>query len=99
MTEEKRNDEPVFDVALAAAADEELRQACTLEWRALSKITPWGDSYEGTAGNGEDVTFERAYVWAGVEGGDILAEVTVFRDRAYEAGARASRLIKRPTET
>jgi hypothetical protein len=93
MDEEKSNNVSE-DPALAAAADEELNQACSIGWTALSKVTPWGDEFEGFAPDGSTVIFERAYVWAGEPGGDILCEVTVYRDAAsFESGARASRLI------
>ena len=89
-------DKPV-DMELAAAAEEELKQALTLTWAALAKLTPWGDAYEGFGPAGGALTFERSYIWREEAGGDILCEVIAYRDpTAYEAGARASKVIKKP---
>jgi hypothetical protein len=77
---------------LEAAAAEELVRACTLSWRELSRVVPWGDSYTGYAPSGREVEFERNYIWATAEGGDVLCEVTVRRGGEE---ARASRLITR----
>lgn len=93
MSEEKRNDTP--DPVLAAAAVEELADACAFGWLAASKVTPWGDAYEGITAAGESVTIERTYVWADAAGGDVLCEVLVYRDGAIERGAKASRLMRR----
>jgi len=83
------------DPLLQAAAEEELRQACTMGWRALSKVTPWGDTYDGFAAGGIGVTFERNYIWAAEPGGDILVEVIVYLGPSrYDAGARATRVIR-----
>lgn len=85
------------DPALLAAAEEELAQAATMGWRALSTVTPWGDSYEGYAPGGRAVTFERNYLWLTDEGGDILVEVLAFGGEARrEAGARATLILARP---
>jgi hypothetical protein len=79
---------------LAAMAEDELARACTLTWLALSKITPWGDTYEGFAPSGRPVQVERNYVWANEAGGDVLVEVVVFQNAVlYDQGARVSRVI------
>ncbi len=81
---------------LAAMADDELARACTLSWLALSKVTPWGDTYEGFAPSGRPVQVERHYVWASEPGGDVLLEVVVFRNAVlYDQGARVNRVIKK----
>ena len=85
------------DPDLEAAADEELERALSLGWSALSRILPWGDSYEGFSPAGRAVTLERSYLWADREGGDILCEVAVFVNAVlYEGGARRSARIRRP---
>jgi hypothetical protein len=85
------------DPALFAAAEEELAQACTLGWRALASITPWGDTYEGYAPGGRAVTFERNYLWSGPPGGDILVEVAAFGGESRRAdAAEVSLLIRKP---
>lgn len=82
------------DDDLKAMAEDELTRALTLSWPALAKITPWGDSYEGVSPAGRDVTVERAYIWAGDAGGDILCEVTVYGGPSrFDQGERASALI------
>jgi hypothetical protein len=79
---------------LAAMAEDELARACTLTWLALSKVTPWGDTYEGFAPSGRPVQVERNYVWASQPGGDVLVEVVVFQNAVlYDQGARVSRVI------
>lgn len=78
---------------LTAAADEELDRAMTLGWRELSKLTPWGDTFEGFTPEGRDVCFERAYMWEHEPGGDIRVEVTVYEPRSFEDGVRLTRLI------
>ena len=81
---------------LAAMAEDELARACTLTWLALSKVTPWGDTYEGFAPSGRPVEVERNYVWASEAGGDVLVEVVVFQNAVlYDQGARASRTIRK----
>jgi hypothetical protein len=85
------------DPALMAAAEEELAQACTLGWRALASIAPWGDTYEGFAPGGRAVTFERNYLWSGPIGGDILVEVAAYGgETRRDAAAEASLLIRKP---
>jgi hypothetical protein len=85
------------DLELQAMAQDELFRACSLKWRDLSKVTPWGDTYDGFAPSGRAVQVERNYVWAGEPGGDILAEVTVFQNAVlYDTGGRASQVIHRP---
>ncbi len=78
-------------------AEDELGRACTLSWRELAKITPWGDTYEGFAPSGRHVQVERNYVWVDQPDGDILAETVVFQNVVlYDQGARASRIIPKP---
>ncbi|WGM39021.1 hypothetical protein [Caulobacter sp. NIBR1757] len=85
------------DPDLVAFAEDELTRALTLSWRDLSKITPWGDTFEGLSPAGREVQVERNYLWAADEGGDILCEVAVFGGPSrYDQGARVSRLIKKP---
>ncbi len=80
----------------AAMAEEELERACSLPWRALSKVTPWGDTHEAFSPSGRNVEIERNYLWADAAGGDVLVEVVVFQNPAlYDRGARASRLIRK----
>jgi len=87
----------VTDPDLQAFAEDELSRALTLSWRDLSKITPWGDTFEGLSPAGREVQVERNYIWAADEGGDILCEVAVFGGPSrYDQGARVSRLIKKP---
>ncbi len=77
-------------------AEDELGRACSMSWRALSKVIPWGDTFEGFAPSGRAVEVERNYVWAHEEGGDVLAEVVVFQNTVlYDQGARVSRVIKK----
>ena len=85
------------DPVLIAAAEEELAAACTLGWRALSKVTPWGDTFEGFTPDGREVCFERSYLWEAEQGGDIRVEVTVYEPRSYEEGVRLNRSIRRET--
>ena len=82
---------------LAAAARDEIDRACTLGWRELRDHTPWGDTFEGFTPEGRDVCFERSYLWDGDPGGDIRVEVHVYQPKAYEAGVRLTRSIKRET--
>ena len=85
------------DPELAAAAEEEMKAALTLSWRALSTLVPWGDSYEGFGPAGGQLAFERSYIWQGEPGGDILCEVTAFRGPVrYDRGVRLSTVIARP---
>ncbi len=84
------------DADLLAFAEDELGRALTLSWRDLSKITPWGDTFEGLSPAGRQVLVERNYIWAAGAGGDILCEVAVFGGPSrYDQGARVSRLIKK----
>ena len=88
---------PPYDPELEAAADDELATACTLSWRELAKVTPWGDSWEGFGPHGSPVHFERNYIWQEEPGGDILCEVRVYRGQTrYDRGALASRVIAKP---
>ena len=85
------------DPDLLAFAEDELGRALTLSWRELSKIAPWGDTFDGLSPAGREVQVERNYIWAAEEGGDILCEVAVFGGPSrYDQGARVSRLIKKP---
>jgi len=89
--------DPVFDPELEAAADEELVAATTLTWRALDKLVPWGDTYEGFGPAGGALEFERGYIWKDLPDGDILCEVVAFRGASrYDRGVRRSRIIKKP---
>jgi len=84
------------DPDLLAFAEDELGRAVTLSWRELSKITPWGDTFDGLSPAGREVQVERNYIWAAEPGGDILCEVAVFGGQTrYDQGARVSRLIKK----
>ena len=80
---------------LRSAAREELERACTLTWRQLAELTPYGDTYEGFSPDGRAVCFERAYLWEDAAGGDIRVEVTVYEPRAFESGVRVSGAIAR----
>jgi hypothetical protein len=82
---------------LVAAARDEIERACTLGWRDLRDHTPWGDTFEGFTPEGRDVCFERSYLWDADPGGDIRVEVHVYQPKAYEAGVRLTRSIKRET--
>jgi hypothetical protein len=78
-------------------ARDEFSRALTLSWRELSRITPWGDTYEGFAPSGRPVQVERNYLWANAEGGDILCEVAVFSNAVlYDEAARYSGRIAKP---
>lgn len=84
-------------VDLEAAAEEEIARACDLNWAQLSRVTPWGDSYEGITPGGRSATYERGYLWAEAEGGDILVEVAVYvHAQLQDHAARRQRLIRRP---
>ena len=82
---------------MEAAAREELDKALTLGWRQLAEHTPWGDTFEGFTPGGREVCFERSYLWEADPGGDIRVEVTVYEPRAYEAGVKLTRDIRRET--
>jgi hypothetical protein len=89
--------QPGPDAALLAAAEEELAQACTLDYAVLAKITPWGDTYEGYAPGGRAVIFERNYLWASEAGGDILVEVAAYPGESRrDLAAEAKLLIRKP---
>jgi hypothetical protein len=85
---------PIIEDLETTAADE-LDRACTLGWRELSSLTPWGDTYEGFTSMGREVCIERSYLWENAAGGDIRVEVTVYQRQAYEDGARVARTIAR----
>lgn len=75
-------------------AEDELRRALDLSWRALTRVVPWGDTFDGISPAGRNVQVERSYVWAGDPGGDILCEVRVYPNAAlYEAGEVVSAVI------
>ena len=80
---------------LLAAAEEELDRACSLPWKELVKVTPWGDTYEGITPGGRDVCFERAYLWETEPGDDIRIEVMVYQPELYEAGVKLTRAATR----
>ena len=82
------------DPDLSLMAQDELTAALTLSWRALAKITPWGDNFEGISPAGRDVTVERSYIWQSAPGGDILCEVSVHG--LGKSSARASAVIAAP---
>jgi hypothetical protein len=85
------------DPELQEAAEDELMAACSMSWRELAKVTPWGDDWEGFGPAGSPVHFERNYIWQEREGGDILCEVRVYRGPSrYDRGAVVSRLIPKP---
>ena len=85
------------DADLEAAAEEEILRACDLSWAQLSRVVPWGDSYEGITPGGRSATYERGYLWAEGEGGDVLVEVQVYvHPELQDHAARRQRLIRRP---
>lgn len=84
-----------LDDDLAEAARDEMERALTLGWREIARHTPWGDTFEGFTLDGRAVSFERAYLWEAEPGGDIRVEVHVYQPRAYEAGVRLTRAIRR----
>ena len=84
------------DADLLAMAQDELARACTLSWRELAKVTPWGDTFDGISPAGRHVQVERGYLWADADGGDILCEVRVYPNAAlYEAGETVRRLVRK----
>jgi len=86
----------VPDPDLLAMARDELARAVTLSWRDASKVTPWGDTFEGISPAGRNVEVERNYLWASEPGGDILIEVAVFGGPSrYDSGARLSVTIRK----
>ena len=87
---------PIHDDLEATAADE-LQRACTLGWKELSSLTPWGDTFEGFTPMGREVCIERSYLWENAAGGDIRVEVTVYQRQAYEDGAKVARTIAQQT--
>ena len=75
-------------------AEDELRRALDLSWRALRDVVPWGDTFDGVSPAGRNVQVERSYVWATEPGGDILCEVRVYANAAlYDAGESVSATI------
>ena len=85
------------DPDLLAMARDELASALRLDWRALSKVTPWGDSFEGISPAGRNVTVETAYIWQAQPGGDILCEITVFGGESrFDQGEKAGAVVARP---
>lgn len=84
------------DPDLLAMAQDELSRAVTLSWREASKVTPWGDTFDGISPAGRNVQVERNYLWSDGEGGDILVEIAVFGGPSrYDAGARVSQTIRK----
>jgi hypothetical protein len=81
---------------LGALAEEELHHAVAIGWAELSKLIPWGDTYEGVSPANLTVQLQRSYLWAGEAGGDILCEVRVYLDEAhFDYGERRQALIRR----
>lgn len=88
--------EAFVDPDLLAMAEDELKRAVTLSWREASKVTPWGDTFDGISPAGANVQVERNYLWAGDAGGDILVEIAVFGGASrYDAGAKVSHIIRK----
>ena len=86
-----------LDPDLDAAAADELTRALSLSWAELSRVTPWGDTFEGFSPANRPVLMERSYIWAEGEGGDILCEVAVFPNAVlYDQAARRSARITKP---
>ncbi len=81
----------VSDQDLTDIAADELAQALTLSWRELTRVTPWGDTYEALAPGGDEVEVERNYLWFKDAGGDVLVEVTA---RRGEREARAFGVVR-----
>jgi hypothetical protein len=82
---------------LQETAEEELAHALDIRWEELRKLVPWGDTYVGVAKDGREVEFERRYIWADQEGGDILVEVVVFAGQTrYDEGGKAEGVIRKP---
>jgi hypothetical protein len=87
---------PRLDPDLEAAAEEEIARACELSWAQLSRVVPWGDSYEGITPGGRSATYERAYLWAEEQGGDVLVEVAVYvHPELQDHASRRHRLIRK----
>ena len=87
---------PGGDPDLLAMAQDELERACSLSWRELSKVTPWGDTFDGISPAGREVQVERGYLWASEPDGDVLCEVRVYVNAAlYDAGEAVSRVVRR----
>jgi hypothetical protein len=80
---------------LTEMAQEELAAACALTWPELTRITPWGDSFEGFAPSGRTVEVERRYLWAHDPAGAVVVEVEV-RDAAAKTGVEARALLRAP---
>ncbi len=80
---------------MEAAAREELEKAVTLGWKALSRHTPWGDTFDGFTPQGRAVCFERTYLWEAESGGDIRVEVMVYEPHSYEEGVKVIREIRK----
>jgi len=86
-----------FDPELQAAAAEEMKAALTLTWSSLSRLVPWGDTFEAFGPSGGALYLERGYIWRDQPGGDILCEVVAFRGPSrYDRGARLTQIIKKP---
>lgn len=83
---------------LESAARDEIDRACTLDWRQLASLIPWGDTFEGFTLLGRNVCFERSYLWDGEPGGDIAVEVIVYEAHAYEKGVKLTRSIRRKAD-
>ena len=82
---------------LQALAAEELAHAQRLNWRELSKITPWGDTYQGFAPSGQEVEFERNYLWDKDSHDAVRIEVSVRCLPGNQSGdAHASCVVQKP---
>ena len=85
------------DPELQAAAHEELVAAARLSWKDLSRLIPWGDTFEAFGPAGGELMLERNYIWRAGPGGDILCEVTAYRGPSrYDRGAKVSCVIEKP---
>lgn len=83
------------DQDLTDLAADELAQALSLSWRELSRVTPWGDTYEALAPGGDEVEVERNYLWFKDAGGDVMIEVVA---RVGEREARAFGVVREGAE-
>jgi hypothetical protein len=80
---------------LSDMAEEELEAACSLLWPEITRITPWGDSFEGFAPSGRTVEVERRYLWAVEPAGAGVVEVEV-RGPPPRTGAEARAVLAPP---
>jgi hypothetical protein len=59
-------------------AADELSSALGHDWLELAPLAPFADVIECDPARGCPYAVVRSYSWAGVEGGDIVCEVTVY---------------------